>query len=225
MGDNVSFTVALARELGVPLGKCMAHAVNLTVMHGVDHLPVLDALTTTAGSLNRAGGSGKRWAQLVALGLRPGEMMTLATRFVSLAKNAKYRLEHFGIIRQWTVGLGGAGAGAAAAADDDDDDDDSDEDDDAEEDAVAAVTATKRKRIQVVVAAYNRLDAKVHLAVCDKLFSRAITLIELCSANANGASAELIASLKAYGRHLAAAATLPGAIVVRPSTDHCACFV
>ncbi len=56
MGDNVSFNVALARELGVPLGKCMAHAVNLTVMHGVDHLPVQDTLTTTACSLNRAGG-------------------------------------------------------------------------------------------------------------------------------------------------------------------------
>jgi len=193
-------------------------------MHGVDHLPVLDTLTTTAGSLNRAGGSGKRWAQLVALGLRPGEMMTLATRFVSLAKNAKYRFKNFDIIRQWTLGLGGAGAGAAAAADNDDD---SDEDDipDAEEDAVAAVSATKRKRIQVVVAAYNRLDAKVHLAACDQLCGRAITLIDLCSANANGASAELIASLKAYGRNLAAAVLLVGAIVVRPSTYYCACFV
>ncbi len=151
-------------------------------------------------------------------------MMTLVTRFVSLAKNAKYRLANFNIIRQWTLGLGGAGAGAAAAADNDDD---SDEDDipDAEEDAVAAVSATKRKRIQVVVAAYTRLDAKAHLATCDQLFSRAITLIDLCSANANSAPAELIASLKAYDRNPAAAATLPGAIVVRPATDHCACFV
>jgi len=84
MWDNVSFIVALVRELGVPLGQCMAHAVNLTVMHGVGHLPVLDTLTTMAGSLNRAVGSGMRWALLVALGLRPGEMMNLATRFVLL---------------------------------------------------------------------------------------------------------------------------------------------
>jgi hypothetical protein len=29
-----------SRELGVTLAKCMAYAVNLTVMHGVSHLPV-----------------------------------------------------------------------------------------------------------------------------------------------------------------------------------------
>ena len=139
-------------------------------------------------------------------------------------KNARYRLGNFNIIRQWTVGLGGAGVGATAAAGNDDDSDE-DEIPDAEEDAVAAVTATKRKRTQVVVAAYNRPDSKVHLAACDQLFGRAITLIDLCSANANGASAEFIASVKAYGRNLASAATLVGAIVVRPSTDHCACFV
>ena len=60
MGDNVSFNIALARDLGATLGKCMVHAVNLTVMHGVDHLPVLDSLTTATGSLKRAGGSWKR---------------------------------------------------------------------------------------------------------------------------------------------------------------------
>jgi hypothetical protein len=221
MGDNVSFNIAHVRELGITLSKCMAHAVNLTVMHGVSHLPVLDTLTTTAGSLNRAGGSGKRWAQLVALGLRPGEMMTLSTRFVSLVKNAKYRLGNFDLIREWTLALGEAGAAAAAG---DDDDSDEDEIPDATEDAVATATSTKGKRIEAVVAAYTRPDAKVHLIACDQLFSRAITLIELCSANANGASAELIASLKAYGRHLATMATRPGAIVVRPSTFHCACF-
>jgi len=140
----------------------------------------------------------------------------------SSIKNAKYRLGNFIIIRQCTLELGEAGAAAAA---DNDDDSDEDEIPDAEEDAVAAVTTTKRKRMEVVVAAYPRLDAKAHLATCDQLFSRAITLIDLCSANANGAPAELIASLKAYDRNPAAAATLPGAIVVRPSTDHCACFV
>ena len=115
--------------------------------------------------------------------------MTLATRFVSLAKNAKYRLANFEVIRQWTVGLGGAGAIAAAASDNDVDINE-DEILDAEEDCVAAVTATQRKRIEVVVAAYDRLDAKIHLAACDQLFSHAIALIDLCcSTNTNGASA------------------------------------
>ena len=99
--------------------------------------------------------------------------MTLATRFVSLAKNAKYRPSNFYIIgRQWTLGLGGGGA-AAAAAGDSYDDSDEDEIPDAEVDAVAAVTATKRKRIEVSAAACTRPDAKVHLmAACGRVAGR-----------------------------------------------------
>ena len=108
-------------------------------------------------------------------------MTTLGTRFVSLVKNAKYRLGNFDLIREWTLALGEAGA-AAAAGNDDDNDSDEDEIPDAEEDAVATVSSTKRKRMEAVVAAYTRLDAKVRLTACDQLFSRAITLIELCSA-------------------------------------------
>ena len=96
-----------------------------------------------------------------------------STRFVSLAKNAKYRPSNFYIIgRQWTLGLGGGGAAAAAAGDSYDD---SDEDGfpDAEEDVVAAVTATKRKRIEVVVIAFKRPAAKVHLmAACGRVAGR-----------------------------------------------------
>jgi hypothetical protein len=41
--------VALARELGVPLGKCVAHAVNRTVMHGVFRMPVLAMVDHNGG--------------------------------------------------------------------------------------------------------------------------------------------------------------------------------
>ena len=63
MGDNVSFNVALARELGVSLGKCMAHAVNRTAMHGVLRMPGLFGVVVVVMA-DEGGGANMRYFAL-----------------------------------------------------------------------------------------------------------------------------------------------------------------
>jgi hypothetical protein len=50
MGDNVNHNSAIARELGVPQGKCLPHALNLIVKHGYNKIPSSKELLLDAGS-------------------------------------------------------------------------------------------------------------------------------------------------------------------------------
>ncbi len=99
MGDNVSFNAALAKELGVPLGKCIPHALNLIVKSFFKNMPEVGVLTNLAGSIMKAGGSSKRWAQWKLLGIDPKKAITYANRFASVLANATYRSENFLVIQ------------------------------------------------------------------------------------------------------------------------------
>jgi hypothetical protein len=96
MGDNVTFNAALAANLGVAQGKCIAHSLNLVVRHTCQKVPDLITLTLTADSILKAGGSGKcleHWRNV--LRLNPNKAMTYANRFGGSVDNAKFRAEFF----------------------------------------------------------------------------------------------------------------------------------
>jgi hypothetical protein len=99
MGDNVTFNAALANDLGVPLGKCIPHALNLIVKSFFKKMPEVGVLTNLAGSIMKAGGSAKRCAQWELLGLDPNKAITYANRFASVLINAMYRVEKFAVIK------------------------------------------------------------------------------------------------------------------------------
>ena len=99
MGDNVTFNAALASELGLPLGKCIPHALNLIVKSFFKIMPEVGVLTNLAGSIMKAGGGGKRMAQWERLNLNPKNAITYPNRFASVLSNAVYRTEHFRVIQ------------------------------------------------------------------------------------------------------------------------------
>ena len=95
----MTFNAALAKELGVPLGKCIPHALNLIVKSFFKNMPEVGVLTNLAGSIMKAGGSAKRWAQWKVLALDPKKAITYPNRFASVLANAIYRSENFSLIQ------------------------------------------------------------------------------------------------------------------------------
>jgi hypothetical protein len=74
MGDNVNHNVAIARELGVPQGKCLPHALNLIVKHRYNQIPMPKELLLDVGSIMSAGGTSERKDELKSIGLNPNCM-------------------------------------------------------------------------------------------------------------------------------------------------------
>jgi hypothetical protein len=211
MGDNVNFNVALARILGLPQARCLAHSLSLTAKHAVGKLPDLKIGVTVAGGIMKAGGSSKRMGQWRTLGLNPNRGITYANRFASAVSNAIYRLDNFDAIKTWSLQL------AAEEADDDaedDDDDDVVEGAAALEDRVDQGQPATSKRIESIKNFYWRQEAKAVLACCKGLLGAVPDLVEVVSGENDSVPADLLERLNAYGCHLQEASTASGARIV-----------
>ena len=95
----MSFNAALANDLGVPLGKCIPHVLNLIVKSFFKKMPEVGVLTNLAGNIMKAGGSAKRWTQWELLNLDPKKAITYTNHFASVLGNAIYRVENFAVIK------------------------------------------------------------------------------------------------------------------------------
>ena len=95
----MTFNAALANDLGLPLGKCIPHALNLIVKSFFKNMPEVGVLSNLAGSIMKAGGGAKRMAQWGLLELDPKKAITYSNRFASVLSNVIYRSEHFPVIQ------------------------------------------------------------------------------------------------------------------------------
>jgi len=95
MGDNVSFNACIARNLGVALGKCIPHALALTVKKALLNLPCSKDIVVYGSSILHAGGTTQRAAALDLLG---AQAKYLSARFCSAVAPAEYRLENWEVL-------------------------------------------------------------------------------------------------------------------------------
>jgi hypothetical protein len=96
MGDNVSFNDALAAELGLPRGKCLAHALNLVVKAVCNVFPDVDVYAFGLHSVITAGGTVARTAELRTLdsvNKRTEGLLVYPNRFASVVNFIKHLLE------------------------------------------------------------------------------------------------------------------------------------
>jgi len=95
MGDNVTYNAAVARLLSVALGKCIPHALSLTVKKSLLQLPGFKALVVDSSTILWAGGTNKRVKALRGLGVDPNKLRVHPNRFAGTLEPAQYRLEKF----------------------------------------------------------------------------------------------------------------------------------
>jgi hypothetical protein len=188
MGDNVNFNDALATEMGLPRGKCLAHSLNLVFKAITQHFPNYEMFTNTLGSVITAGGSLRRSQELKDLNLDPRRLIGYPNRWASLARVADYLLEPFG---DWTVAgvlatvNGWLQAGVAEVAHDD------------------AAAATRLGRLRAVFADE---PACVDLWVVRALSEKIPELIKFVSADGDNLRADILVRLRHYRAALAFAA-------------------
>lgn len=204
MGDNVEFNTALARELGLARARCLPHALNLVVKHGVALLPKIKALCQDAGAIIYAGGTNKRAAELRSetYKLAPTSMVMYHDRFGSIVEACLYRFENFDKVKQWH--LDSAVLRDEAAEEDGDADDTADVDADDEDDLSPA--ALHKKRSMRARAAYVDKWAPLHLAIVKLLFGNVTALIQACSATFDNVPSDIRDQLGLFETKLEAAA-------------------
>jgi hypothetical protein len=191
MGDNVAFNAALARNLGLPQAKCIAHALNLIVKHFFDELPLLKPLTLLAGSILTAGGSAKLKHAWTAAGLNFSKSITFPNRFGTTVINAVYRANNFTAVKRFLLQLvpdlfeGG-------------DQVDEEDLDAALENMEAEIVGadTVASRTEKVAQAYKRFEASATLQVVRLLLSEITSLIERSSGNETQMDLSFFASLE-----------------------------
>jgi hypothetical protein len=211
MGDNVTFNAALAANLGVAQGKCIAHSLSLVVGHTYTKIPDLITLTLTAGSILTAGGSGKRldhWR--TKLGLNPNKAMTYANRFGGSVNNALFRAKNFATIKEWTMSLA----------------DISEEIDLAQLETYIACVEPLGSRIERVVRAYAKNDALPTLYLSELLLGDVPRLITESSGEGDTVPASFYERLRTFGDGLEMIATnVDMAHAVRCHTNYVFVFV
>ena len=194
MGDNVTFNAALAANLGVAQGKCIAHSLNLIVGHTYQKVPDLITLTLTAGSILTAGGSGKRlehWRN--QLGLNPTKAMTYANRFGGSVNNARYRAANFAVIKEWVLTLVG----------------DDEEINDLQLEALITSVEPLGSRIDRVVKAYRKNEARATLLISELLLGDIPQLIGESSGEGDNVPASFYSRLRMFGEGLNIVASSP----------------
>lgn len=107
MGDNAAVNGAVARILGVPQAKCLAHSFNLMAKHAAEAIPMVSRLTKV-GSIIKAGGSKKRGREArLAYQLKTEKLSVYSNRFASALGFFQYLAEPV------PAAAGGAAAGDA----------------------------------------------------------------------------------------------------------------
>jgi len=100
-GDNAAINGAIAKQLGIPRAKCIAHALNLVVKHGITCIPNVKTLTVTAGSLIYAGGTDTRKHSLELVNLRADKLQVYTNRFADIINVVNYVYENFDKVKLW----------------------------------------------------------------------------------------------------------------------------
>jgi len=230
MGDNVAYNKAVARRLGVDLGKCIPHALALTVKKALFLLPFFRDTVVYGSTLLYSGGTDKRATALAELGLCAQKLRVVSTRFGSAIDPAAYRLANFEKLKTWHTsspllplvdkpaplkskvgaagaagagaGAAGEGAGAAPALPADSDDELND---------VAILHGGYAKKCAT---AHENTRTPVALAIVGAMYTVVPRLIAVLSADGDHVPSNAIQELLAYKQHLSDAASDPAMIVL-----------
>jgi len=178
MGDNVSFNACVARELGVALGKCIAHALALTAKSPLLSLPLVKTLVVSSSGLIYAGGGGGFVRKMREAGLNPRDAVVYTNRFASVIRPSAERLKNFDIFKALHVS-----APIVACQDDDD-------------------AVDRKKRCDKVAAAYQEPTAKVALAIVGIIYESLPHLVEVVSSVNDHLPADCVTQLMEYREHL-----------------------
>ena len=190
MGDNVSFNACVARELGVALGKCVAHALALTAKKPLLSIPLVKELVVLSSGSIYAGGGGAVVRRMRELGLNPRDAVVYTNRFASVVRPSAERLAHFDKFKDLHV------SPAIVHGREDDEDE-----------------FENRKRIAKVAAAYQEPVAPVALALVGVIFESLPDLVKMVSSVNDHLPQECVKRLRAYRAHLAGCADDPEAVV------------
>ncbi len=194
VGDNVTFNAKVARILGLPLGKCLAHALNLVVKAAVEHFEELTPAVITLGGTIDRGGSMRRRNELKAVGLDAGKMKPYTNRLVSMVGPIKYILAHYATIRPFVMTeLAAAGDGESSSDDGVDDIDDVDG---------SAAVGGRRSANSRVVAAYKDPTLPAVLFLANRLVGNFVEFVASASANHTDDAAVFVAKLNDWRNDL-----------------------
>jgi len=189
MGDNVTFNDKVAGVLGLERGKCVAHALSLTVKNAVLSLEGFKELVVTSSGLLYAGGSNSRAIELKRRGVNPRTSVVYPNRFASVVDPAAVRLEHFDIFKEFHLDGNIFPLTEASIKQGDADIED------------VKSTVNKAKKVAV---AYESPSAKLVLAICGVMFATVPKLISEASSNSGHLPSTFPESLSTYQRLLSA---------------------
>jgi hypothetical protein len=242
IGDNVFFNRALARKLGLLLGKCLPHSLNLLAAGGLDVFKIVWPGVVALGGFVDRGGSSRHRKTLAAHGLNADAIKVYPNRFASTIKVCVYVESRFTDVQAWVMTklrcderVGGRGRQLAApqpapqprgaalpariyAAEAEDADDSSGEDDD---DGAAAGGDGQGKAAKSsytrdsVVKAYQNPELPVVLRVVQQMYGRVPGLIATCSSDASADLPRALAALDDLRRRLEDYAAVENARTVR----------
>ena len=198
MGDNVSYNAAVARLLGVALGKCIPHALSLTVKKSLLTLPLFKALVLDSSTLIYSGGSAKRAKALRVLGLNPNELKVYPNRFAGVINPAAYRLKNWDVCKTFHTTSTLLPSTMAVASSDSPEDD---------ERNLHGHYAQKSKE------AHESPAAPVVLAACGVMFKSVPDLIKALSADGDHTPTDAAAQLLEYREHLLTCKTDAASVV------------
>ena len=95
MGDNVPFNAAVAKHLGLALGKCLPHSLNLVVKAALKPFKGVHAGCVVLSGIIPAGGSARHRKSLKARGLSARRMAVYPNRFASVLPVVAYHRANF----------------------------------------------------------------------------------------------------------------------------------
>jgi len=210
MGDNVTFNDKVAEILGLERGKCIAHALSLTVKKSVLSLPGFKELVVTSSGILYAGGSSSRAAALRKLGVDPKTIYVYPNRFGSVLGPAAARLENFEILKDFHLNedIFPISGNLVEQGFIDIEDNDS--------------SINKAKKC---AKAHQSPSAKVVLAICGVIFESVPKLIMEASSDSGHLPHDFTNHLRIYKRHLKACVQAPESVTQQAKhraypTDH-----
>jgi hypothetical protein len=189
MGDNVTFNDNVAEFLGLERGKCVAHALSLTVKKAVLSLQGFKELVVTSSGLLYAGGSNSRAVELKKRGVDPRSSVVYPNRFASVVKPAAVRLDHFEIFQEFHLNGDIFPLTEAPAKEGFVDIEDE------------KSTVNKARKVAL---AYESPSAKLVLAICGVMFATVPNLISQASSNSGHLPSSFTDDLSKYQRLLSA---------------------
>ncbi len=183
----MTFNAKVARLLGLPLGKCLAHALNLVVMAALECFEDLTPAVITLGGTIDRGGSSRRRIELQAAELDAGKMKPYLNRFVSMLGPIEYIYRNFAKVLAFVLDkLAPAGDGESS----------SDEGVDGIDvvDGSAAVGG-RRSAISRVVAVYKDATLPAVLFLANYLLGNFVGFVANASGNRTDGTAVFFAKL------------------------------